>query len=133
MAWLVEILRIYLELVLHHKRFNIAKNPKYDRYQKGLVSMVYEFFDKRSSHSGVKREVMLNQQLPEELHEQIIRKFEKRKVYSSFKDNIWGADLTYSQLLSKFNKVFRFLLCIIDIIVNIRGLLLSRTKRYYNY
>ena len=76
---------------------------------------------------------MLNQQLPEELHEQIIRKFEKRKVYSSFKDNIWGADLTYSQLLSKFNKVFRFLLCIIDIIVNIRGLLLSRTKRYYNY
>ena len=90
MTWLVEILRIYLELVLHHKGFNIAKNPKYDRYQKGLASVVYKFFDKRSSYSGVKREVMLNQQLPEKLHEQIIRKFEKRKVYSSFKDNFLG-------------------------------------------
>ena len=53
MTWLVEILRIYLELILHHKGFNIAKNPKCDRYQKGLASMVYEFFDKRSSYSGV--------------------------------------------------------------------------------
>ena len=46
MRWLVEILRIYLELVLHHKGFNIAENPKYDRYQKGLASMVYNFLIK---------------------------------------------------------------------------------------
>ena len=38
-----------------------------------------------------------------------------RKEYSSFKDNIWGADLADMQLLSKFNKGFRFLLCVIDI------------------
>ena len=55
------------------------------------------------------------QQLAEELHKTIIRKFEKRKVYSTFKDNIWGADLGDMQLISKFNKGFRFLSCVIDI------------------
>ena len=54
-------------------------------------------------------------QLAEELHKPIIRKFKKRKVYSGFKDNIWGADLADMQLISKFNKGFRFLLCVIDI------------------
>ena len=44
-----------------------------------------------------------------------MRKFEKRKVYSGFKGNIWGTDLDDVQLLSKFNKVFRFLLCTIDV------------------
>ena len=39
----------------------------------------------------------------------------KRKVYSSFRDNIWGVDLAVMQLLSKFDKGFRFLLCVIDI------------------
>ena len=56
-----------------------------------------------------------NIQLAVELHIPIIRKFKKRKVYSSFRDNIWGADLADMQLLSKFNKRFRFLLCVIDI------------------
>ena len=37
-----------------------------------------------------------------------------RNVYSSFKDNVWGADLTGIQLISKFNKIIRFLLCVID-------------------
>ena len=54
-------------------------------------------------------------QLADELHQLIIRKFKKRKVYSSFRDNIWGADLADMQLLSKCNKGFRFLLCVIDI------------------
>ena len=45
----------------------------------------------------------------------IIKKFEKRKVYSPFRDNIWGADLADMQLISKFNKRIRFLLCVIDI------------------
>ena len=49
------------------------------------------------------------------LHKPIIRKFEKRKVYSTFKDNIWGVDLADIQLLSKYNKGIRFLLCVIDI------------------
>ena len=46
---------------------------------------------------------------------QLLENFKKRKVYSSFRDNIWGADLADMQLLSKFNKGFRFLLCVIDI------------------
>ena len=41
--------------------------------------------------------------------------FEKRKVNSPFIDNIWVADLADMQLINKFNKGFRFLLCVIDI------------------
>ena len=64
--------------------------------------MVYIFFHKESAGSGavtradnsaVKNKNISNQQLVEELHNEIIRKFEKRKVYSSFKDNIYCADL----------------------------------------
>ena len=96
---------------MHHKAFNIIKNPKYDGYQHGLASMVYNFFDKKSFLSGLKGEIMLNQELAEELHKPIIRKFKKQKVYIYFKVNIWGTDLAYMQLISKFNKGFRFLLC----------------------
>ena len=53
--------------------------------------------------------------LANELHKPIIRKFNKLKVYSSFKDNIWGADLADMQLLSKFNKGIKYLLCVIDL------------------
>ena len=56
-----------------------------------------------------------NIQLANEFHKPIIKKFNKRKVYSLFKDNIWGVDLVDMQLLSKFNKGFRFLVCVIDI------------------
>ena len=76
--------------------------------------MVYEFFDKKSVGSGIKS-MPQNEQLVEELHKLIIRKFEKRKVYSTFKGNIWDADLADMQLISKFNKGFRFLLCVVDI------------------
>ena len=76
--------------------------------------MVYNFFDKRTSSGVIKNEIISNKELAEELHEPIIRKFEKRKVHSPFVDNIWGADLTDMQLISKFNKVFRSLLCVID-------------------
>ena len=58
---------------------------------------------------------MSNQQLAEKLSKLIVRKFEKRKVYSSFIDNMWGADLSDMQLISKFNKRICFLLCVIDI------------------
>ena len=77
--------------------------------------MAYKFFDKKSAGSGIKSENMLNQELAEELHKRIMRKLEKRKVNSSFKDNSWGADLAYMQLISKFNNGTRFLLCVIDI------------------
>ena len=101
--------------ILRNKAFNIAKNPKYDGYQSGLASMVYKFFDKKSTGSGVNIPLGFNEQLAKELHKPIIRKFKKRKVYSGFKDNIWGADLADMQLISKFNEGFRFLLCVIDI------------------
>ena len=55
------------------------------------------------------------QKLAEELHKPIIRKFRERTVYSGFKSNIWGADLADMQLISKFDKGFGFLLCVIDI------------------
>ena len=61
--------------ILRDKAFNMAKNPKYDGYQRGLASMVYKFFDKKSKGSGVNIEVKHNEQLAEELHKPIIRKF----------------------------------------------------------
>ena len=80
--------------VLRDKAFNIAKNPKYDGYQKGLASMVYKFFDKKSTGSGVaNNEIKQNLELAKELLKPIIKKFKKKKVYSGFRDNIWGADL----------------------------------------
>ena len=57
----------------------------------------------------------LNKIYDQLLYKPIIRKFKKRKVYSGFKDNIWGVDLADMQLISKFNKGFKFLLCVIDI------------------
>ena len=85
--------------VLTNKTFNIAKNPKYDGYQRGLGSMAYTFFDKKSKGSSVaiKNEFTQNWQLVNELHKPIIKKLKKRKVYSSFKDNVWGADLAGMQ------------------------------------
>ena len=106
--------RTVADKILKNKAFDIAKDPKYDGYQRGLASMVYKFFDSKVSGSGAKL-TLQNEQLAEELHKRIIRKFEKRKVYSTFKDNIWGDDLADMQLLSKYNKGIRFLLCVIDI------------------
>ena len=99
---------------LKNRAFDIAKDPKYDGYQRGLASMVYKFFDSKVSGSGAKL-IPENKQQPNELHKPIFRKFEERKVYSTFKDNIWGVDLADMQLSSKYNKGIRFLLCVLDI------------------
>ena len=105
--------RTQSDKVLRDKAFKIASDPKYDGYQRGLASMVYKFFDKKSKGSGITNE--FNYQLANELHKPIIKKFKKIKVYSSFKDNIWGVDLADMQSLSKFNKGFKYLLCVIDL------------------
>ena len=84
--------RTAADKVLRDKAYNIAKDPKYDGYQRELASMVYKFFHKKTAGIGIKS-MPQNEQLAEELHKPIIRKFEKIKVYSTFKDNIWGADL----------------------------------------
>ena len=65
--------------------------------------------------SGIKNKNISNKESAEELHKPIIRKLKKRKLHSPFIDNIWGADLADMQLISKFNKGIRFLLCFIDI------------------
>ena len=112
--------RTIADKILRDKAFNIAKDTKYDGYQRGLASMVYKFFDKKSAGSGAKhvnntKLAPQNQQLAEELHKTIIKKFEKRKVHAAFKYNIWGADLADMQLLSRYNKGIRFSLSVIDI------------------
>ena len=61
--------------IFRDKAFNIAKNPKYDGYQRGLALMIYKFFDKKTSGSGIKNEHISNKELAEELHKPIIRKF----------------------------------------------------------
>ena len=61
--------------VLRDKAFNISKDPKHDGYQRGLASMVYKFFDKKSKGSGIKNEIKQNERLTEELHKSTIRKF----------------------------------------------------------
>ena len=93
--------------------------------------MVHKFFDKKSKGSSIVNKE--NTQLADELHEPIIRKFEKRKVYSSFRDNIWGADLADMQLLSKFNKGFRFSLCIIDIFSKYAWVIPLKDKERHKY
>ena len=100
---------------LKDKAYEIASNPKYDEYQRGLASMVYKFFDKKSKGTGIKNEIKENQQLANEIHKPIIRKFKKIKVYSSFRDNILGIDLADMQLISKYNKEIRYLFCVIDL------------------
>ena len=65
MIWLMEILRIYLQKtaadkVLRDKAFNIAKNLKYDGYQRSLASMIYTFFDKRNLDDTDKNEIVPN-------------------------------------------------------------------------
>ena len=77
--------------------------------------MVYKFFDKKSKGTGVKNKIKQNQQLANKVHKPIIRKFKKRKVHSSFKDNIWGVDLADMQLISKYKRRIRYLLCAIDL------------------
>ena len=106
--------RTVADKVLRDKAFKIVSDQKYDGYQRELTSMVYKLFDKKSQGSGAANNNE-NIQLADELHKPITRKFEKRKVHSSFRDNTWGSDLADMQLLSKFNKGFRFLLCVIDI------------------
>ena len=96
--------RTVADKILKNKAFDIAKYPKYDGYQRGLASMVYNFFDskvaspdKKSVGSGAKL-IPQNEQLADELHKPIIRKFKKRKVYSAFKYNIWGVANTIKEL-----------------------------------
>ena len=91
--------------------------------------MIYKFFDKKTSGSGIKNENIFNKELPEELHKPIIRTFNKRKIHSLFIENIWGADLADMQLISKFNKGFSFLMCVIDIFSKYAWVITSKNQK----
>ena len=107
--------RTQSDKVLKYKAFKIAINPKYDGYQRGLTAMVYKFFDKKSKRRGIFSKEP-NDRLANELYKPIIRlKVKKRKVYSSFRYNIWSVDLADMQSLSKYNKGIKYLLCAIDL------------------
>ena len=120
--------RLIPDQKLRNSGYDIASNPKYDGYQRGLGSMVYKFFDskvapidkKTMSGKGNAKHSSLestenNKILAEELHEPVIKKSNKRKVYSQFRDNIWGAHLADMQSLSKKNKGIKYILCAIDL------------------
>ena len=105
--------RLISDHKLRNSAYDIASNPKYDGYQRGLASMVYNFFDskvapldkKTMSGKGNTKDSSLermgnNKILAEELHKPVIKKLNKRKVYSQFRDNIWGVDLADMQSLS---------------------------------
>ena len=106
--------RIISDQKLRNSAYDIASNPKYDGYQRGLASMVYQFFDSKvapfdkktmsgkgnAKHSSLER-TGNNKFLAEELHKPVIKNFNRRKVYSQFKDNMWGVDLADTQSLSK--------------------------------
>ena len=70
--------RTFSDKILRDKAFNIAKNPKYDGYQRGLASMIYKFFDKKSEGSGIVNNKE-NIQLADELHKPIIRNLKIEK------------------------------------------------------
>ena len=87
--------RTIADKVLRVKAFKTACDEKYDGYQRELASMVCKSFDKKPQEIG--RPLLIannkeNIQLADKLHKPIIRKFKKRKVYSSFRDYIWGVD-----------------------------------------
>ena len=83
------IKRTDFDKILSDKAFNIPKNPKYDGYQRGFASMVYKFFDKKSSGSGVNmhtnNKTKQNHQLAEELHKPIIKKIKKERFIQDSK------------------------------------------------
>ena len=111
--------RLISDQKLRNSAYDIASNPKYNGYHRGLASMVYKFFDSKVAQLDKKtmsgKGTGNNKILAEELHKPVIKTFNKRKVYSQFKDNIWGVDLADMQSLRKKNKGIKYLLCAIDL------------------
>ena len=102
--------------ILKDRAQEIARNHNYDEYQKALASMVYKVFGKKTV-SGVS----VNFQPAEELHNAVIKKFKRRKLYARFKDNILAADLAEMGSLSSKNKNVKYLLYTIEVPLNMIG------------
>ena len=81
--------------ILKEKAYEIALILKYDWYQKELASIVFKFFDQKTGSAA-----SVNEEIAQELHKPVIKKFRRRKVYARFKENIWAADLAEMEWLS---------------------------------
>ena len=138
----MEILRICIEeqiLIEYYmiKHLKLLKIQNIMNINVNLIRWFINFLIKNSNGSAVtqvdksviKIEFMTKLQLAEELHKPIIRKIEKRKIHSSFKDNILGAYFADMQLISKYNKRFQILINIIDIFSKFAGVIPLKDKR----
>ena len=77
--------RTISDKILKEKTYEIVISPKYDGYQRGLASMVYKFFGKKK---GSEAKASVNEELAQELHKPVIKKFKRRKFYARFENNI---------------------------------------------
>ena len=112
------------DIVLKKRALKIAMDPKVNGYQRVLASMVYKFFNKRTKGLGVNNEILAN-----ELHKPLIKNFKRRKVYSTFKDNICSVDLADTSLISKFSKGIKYLLCVINLFSRYSWVILLKNKK----
>ena len=110
MAWCINNFKDLKTRTYSDTAFATTRNLKYKGYERSLASLVFKFSNKKIG-AGTKNKIKKSQQLANELHKPIIRKFKKRKLYSSYKDNIWGVDLADMQLINKYNKGIKYLLC----------------------
>ena len=108
--------RTISDKILKDRVYEIARNCNYDG-SKSISNMVYKFFDKKTG-SGIS----VNEELADELHKPVIKKFKRRKVYKNFKDNIWVTDLIKMVSLPTKNKSAKYLLCVIDVFNNMKRL-----------
>ena len=109
--------RTILDKILKLKLMKLLEIVNMMDKKRALARMVYKFFDKKPGSAATvagKAGVSVNEQLIEELHKPIIKKF-KRKAYENFKDNIWAADLSKMESLSSKNRNIKYLLCAINI------------------
>ena len=87
--------RTIADKILKGRAYQIARNCQYDEYQTALANTVHTFFDKKAGSV-----ISVNEQLAEELHKPVIKKFKRRRVYARFKDNIWAANVAEVRSLS---------------------------------
>ena len=102
------------------RAYEIARNYKYDGYQTALASMVYTFFHKKTGSRAIAKTkvgVSLNEELAEDLHMPVIKKFKRWKVFVRFKDNVWAADLAEMGSLSSNSRNVKYLLQVIYLFI----------------
>ena len=136
MIWLMVNIKIWLKKqnqIKCSKAFKIATNPNYDGYQRGLFSIIYKHFNKKSAVSGVamlaNKSISNQLQLANEHYKPNIRQSKRRTAYSSIKDSIWGVYLADMQLISKYYKEIRYVP--LYFLMNMRRLRLWNTKKVF--